>query len=52
MKILEVGEAKCIFVADDEKIATNYAKTPTGPYGFYFSNLMRKLGGGGKLAYC
>ena len=41
--------AKCIFVADDEKIATNYAKTPTGPYGFYFYNLMRKLGGGGKL---
>ena len=36
-------------MADDENIATNYAKTASGPYGFYFSNLMRKLGDGGKL---
>ena len=41
--------AKCIFVADDEKIAQKYAKQSDGPYGLYFSNLMRKLGGGGRL---
>jgi alkanesulfonate monooxygenase SsuD/methylene tetrahydromethanopterin reductase-like flavin-dependent oxidoreductase (luciferase family) len=41
--------AKCIFVADDEKVAKDYAKSDNGPYGFYFSNLMKKLGGGGRL---
>jgi alkanesulfonate monooxygenase SsuD/methylene tetrahydromethanopterin reductase-like flavin-dependent oxidoreductase (luciferase family) len=41
--------AKCIFVADDQKIAEAYAKSEDGPYGFYFSNLMKKLGGGGRL---
>ena len=41
--------AKCIFVADDENIAKRYAKTNSGPYGFYFSNLMRKLGGKGRI---
>ena len=41
--------AKCIFVADDEEVARTYAKSEDGPYGFYFSNLMKKLGGGGRL---
>ena len=41
--------AKCIFVADDEKTAKDYAKSISGPYGFYFSNLMRKLGGKGRI---
>ena len=41
--------AKCIFVADDQKTAEAYAKSEDGPYGFYFSNLMKKLGGGGRL---
>ena len=40
---------KCIFVADDDATAKAYAKTEDGPYGFYFSNLMKKLGRGGKL---
>jgi alkanesulfonate monooxygenase SsuD/methylene tetrahydromethanopterin reductase-like flavin-dependent oxidoreductase (luciferase family) len=42
--------AKCIFVADDHKTAKAYAKSENGPYGFYFSNLMKKLGGGGRLS--
>tara|TARA_S200000501_G_scaffold96771_1_gene90035 strand:- start:9312 stop:10445 length:1134 start_codon:yes stop_codon:yes gene_type:complete len=41
--------AKCIFVAEDEKVASKYAKSIDGPYGFYFSNLMKKLSGGGKI---
>ncbi|MGY9001854.1 MAG: LLM class flavin-dependent oxidoreductase [Rhodospirillales bacterium] len=41
--------AKCIFVADDEATANSYARSESGPYGFYFSNLMKKLGRGGKL---
>ena len=41
--------AKCIFVADDEDTARWYAKSTKGPYGFYFSNLMRKLGGKGRI---
>lgn len=41
--------AKCIFVSDDDKTAQKYARSEDGPYGFYFSNLMKKLGGGGRL---
>ena len=41
--------AKCIFVGDDQKVAEAYAKSEDGPYGFYFSNLMKKLGGGGRI---
>ncbi len=41
--------AKCIFVAEDEATARAYAKSEDGPYGFYFSNLMKKLGGGGRI---
>ncbi|MGI9569315.1 MAG: LLM class flavin-dependent oxidoreductase [Desulfobulbia bacterium] len=41
--------AKCIFVSDDENTAVAYARSPDGPYGHYFSNLMQKLGAGGKL---
>ncbi len=41
--------AKCIFVADDQKTADSYAKSEDGPYGYYFSNLMKKLGSGGRL---
>ena len=40
--------AKSIFVADDEKTAAAYAKSPDGPYGFYFRNIMTKLVGNGK----
>jgi len=41
--------AKCIFVADDDATAQKYARSEDGPYGFYFSNLMAKLAGGGRL---
>lgn len=41
--------AKCIFVADDEATAARYAKSEDGPYGFYFSNLMKKLSRGPKF---
>ncbi len=41
--------AKCIFVADDDATARKYARSVAGPYGFYFSNLMKKLGRGGRL---
>lgn len=41
--------AKCIFVSEDLATAQHYAKSADGPYGFYFSNLMKKLGGGGRL---
>jgi alkanesulfonate monooxygenase SsuD/methylene tetrahydromethanopterin reductase-like flavin-dependent oxidoreductase (luciferase family) len=40
--------AKSIFVADDEATAQRYAKSTTGPYGFYYRNLMRKLIGNGR----
>lgn len=40
--------AKSVFVADDEATAQNYAKSTTGPYGFYYRNLMRKLIGNGR----
>ncbi len=40
--------AKSIFVADDEKTARDYGRSPAGPYGFYFRNIMTKLIGNGK----
>ena len=40
--------AKSIFVADDEAKARDYAKSPDGPYGFYFRNIMTKLVGNGR----
>ncbi len=39
--------AKSIFVADDEKVAERYGKSPEGPYHFYFRQLVRKLVGFG-----
>lgn len=41
--------AKNIFVADDDATAHRYAKTPEGPYGFYYDNFLKKLGRGGRL---
>jgi alkanesulfonate monooxygenase SsuD/methylene tetrahydromethanopterin reductase-like flavin-dependent oxidoreductase (luciferase family) len=41
--------AKSIFVADDAKTARDYAKSEDGPYGFYFQNIMRKIGRTGRL---
>lgn len=44
--------AKSIFVADDDVVAQRYAYEPSGPYHFYFSQLIRKLvraGGRGNL---
>ena len=40
--------AKSIFVADDDKTATAYAKDPNGPYGHYYKSLMHKLIGNGR----
>lgn len=40
--------AKSIFVADDEETAQAHAKDPSGPYGFYYRNIMRKLIGNGR----
>lgn len=40
--------AKSIFVADDAKTARRYAKSPEGPYGYYFRSLMTKLIGNGR----
>lgn len=40
--------AKSIFVADDETVARDYAKSPDGPYGFYFNNIMHKLAKAGR----
>lgn len=40
--------AKSIFVADDEETARAYGKSPDGPYGFYFRNIMTKLVGNGR----
>jgi alkanesulfonate monooxygenase SsuD/methylene tetrahydromethanopterin reductase-like flavin-dependent oxidoreductase (luciferase family) len=39
--------AKSIFVADDEATAKRYAHDPSGPYYFYFKQLVRKLVGAG-----
>jgi alkanesulfonate monooxygenase SsuD/methylene tetrahydromethanopterin reductase-like flavin-dependent oxidoreductase (luciferase family) len=44
--------AKSIFVADDDKVAERYGRSPEGPYHFYFKQLVRKLvgfGGRGNL---
>ena len=35
--------ARSIFVADDEATAREYAGRPSGPYGFYFYNVMTKF---------
>lgn len=40
--------AKSIFVADDDATARAYAKSVDGPYGFYFANIMGKLGNAGR----
>lgn len=40
--------AKSIFVADDDATARRYGLGGEGPYQFYFSQLIRKLGGGGR----
>ena len=40
--------AKSIFVADDDKTASRYAKDPNGPYGHYYKSLMHKLIGNGR----
>lgn len=40
--------AKSIFVADDHREALAYARSPDGPYGFYFRNIMTKLIGNGR----
>jgi alkanesulfonate monooxygenase SsuD/methylene tetrahydromethanopterin reductase-like flavin-dependent oxidoreductase (luciferase family) len=39
--------AKSIFVADDDKVAERYGRSPEGPYHFYFKQLIRKLVGFG-----
>jgi len=39
--------AKSIFVADDERVAERYGRSPEGPYHFYFRQLVRKLVGFG-----
>ena len=39
--------AKSIFVADDDKVAQRYGRSPEGPYHFYFKQLVRKLVGFG-----
>ena len=39
--------AKSIFVADDDKVAERYGRSPEGPYHFYFKQLVRKLVGFG-----
>ncbi len=40
--------AKSIFVSNDHAKALAYAKTPEGPCGFYFRNIMTKLIGNGR----
>ncbi|MBM3513515.1 MAG: LLM class flavin-dependent oxidoreductase [Alphaproteobacteria bacterium] len=40
--------AKSIFVADDEAMARHYGKDPSGPYHFYFKQMVRKLVGNGR----
>ena len=40
--------AKSIFVADDEATAKRYALEESGPYHFYFKQLVRKLVSGGR----
>ncbi len=40
--------AKSIFVADDEQTALEYGRGMRGPYAFYFSQLLKKMVGGGR----
>lgn len=40
--------AKSIYVSDDDADARDYARSPDGPYGFYFRNIMKKLVSNGK----
>jgi alkanesulfonate monooxygenase SsuD/methylene tetrahydromethanopterin reductase-like flavin-dependent oxidoreductase (luciferase family) len=40
--------AKSVFVADDARIADEYARSVQGPYGYYYSSIMQKLGRGGR----
>jgi len=35
--------AKSIFVADSAEIANSYARSESGPYGFYFDNILKKI---------
>ncbi|HUN70433.1 MAG TPA: LLM class flavin-dependent oxidoreductase [Burkholderiales bacterium] len=46
-KTSEWRVAKSIFVADDDKVAERYGRSPEGPYHFYFKQLVRKLVGAG-----
>jgi alkanesulfonate monooxygenase SsuD/methylene tetrahydromethanopterin reductase-like flavin-dependent oxidoreductase (luciferase family) len=46
-KTAEWRVAKSIFVADDDKLAERYGRSPEGPYHFYFKQLVRKLVGFG-----
>ncbi|MEK6243414.1 MAG: LLM class flavin-dependent oxidoreductase [Pseudomonadota bacterium] len=46
-KTAEWRVAKSIFVADDDKVAERYGRSPEGPYHFYFKQLVRKLVGFG-----
>ena len=41
--------AKSIFVADDDRIAKDYATDPKGPYRYYYSQLFTKLKAGGRI---
>jgi alkanesulfonate monooxygenase SsuD/methylene tetrahydromethanopterin reductase-like flavin-dependent oxidoreductase (luciferase family) len=41
--------AKSIFVADDDKIARDYATAPNSPYRYYYSQLFTKLVKGGRI---
>ena len=43
-------DAKSVFVADDDKVAERYGRSPEGPYHFYFKQLVRKLVGFGGRA--
>lgn len=40
--------AKSIFVADDDRVAEDYATGPAGPYYFYYNSLFTKLLKGGR----
>jgi alkanesulfonate monooxygenase SsuD/methylene tetrahydromethanopterin reductase-like flavin-dependent oxidoreductase (luciferase family) len=40
--------AKSIFVADDDKVARDYAMGPNSPYRYYYSQLFTKLARGGR----
>jgi len=40
--------AKSIFVADDDKVARDYATGPNSPYRYYYQQLFTKLARGGR----